>query len=107
MSRLLLLLLLAGTSLFLSSCSSKNRADTPRATAQGGPLVVSGVIVRPEPLDNVVRSSGTVLASESVDLVTEAAGRIEKIYFKEGGHITKDELLVKIVDDDLRAALKK
>jgi membrane fusion protein (multidrug efflux system) len=48
-----------------------------------------------------------VLASESVDLVTEAAGRIEKIAFTEGTHVKKNDLLVKINDDDLRAQLKK
>ena len=42
-----------------------------------------------------------------VDLVAEAAGRIEKIAFKEGANVTKNALLVKINDDDLQAQLKK
>jgi membrane fusion protein (multidrug efflux system) len=70
-------------------------------------LTVTGVVIKPEALENIVRSSGTVLASESVDLVTEAAGRIEKITFKEGSHVVKNTLLLKINDDDLRAQLKK
>jgi membrane fusion protein (multidrug efflux system) len=70
-------------------------------------MVVSGVIVQPQVLDNVVRSSGRVLSSESVDLVTEAAGRIEAISFKEGAYVHKNDLLVKINDDDLQAQLKK
>ena len=107
MSRLSLIVALSCASLLLSSCSSKNKADTPRSSAQNAPLTVTGVIVRPQPLDNTVRSSGTVLASESVDLVAEASGRVEKLIFKEGAHVRKDELLVKINDDDLRAALKK
>ena len=61
----------------------------------------------PQPLENIVRSSGTVLASESVDLTAEAAGRIEKIAFTEGAHVKKNDLLVKINDDDLQAQLKK
>nr|MBP9212599.1 efflux RND transporter periplasmic adaptor subunit [Bacteroidota bacterium] len=70
-------------------------------------LTVNGIIVQPQELENVVRSSGTVLASESVDLVAEAAGRIERISFREGAKVQKDELLVTINDDDLQAQLKK
>jgi membrane fusion protein, multidrug efflux system len=70
-------------------------------------MMVDGVIARPQVLENIVRSSGRVLSSESVELVTEAAGRIESILFTEGAHVNKNELLVKINDDDLRAQLKK
>lgn len=70
-------------------------------------MTVSGIVVVPQPLANVVRTSGTMLASESVDLVAEAAGRVEKITFQEGGHVGKNDLLVKINDDDLQAQLKK
>jgi membrane fusion protein (multidrug efflux system) len=70
-------------------------------------MVVDGVIVQPQVLDNVVRSSGRVLSSESVDLVTEAAGRIEAISFKEGAYVNKNDLLVKINDDDLQPQLRK
>jgi membrane fusion protein (multidrug efflux system) len=68
---------------------------------------VSGVIVQPQQLDNVVRSSGTVFASESVDLVAEAAGRIDKISFQEGAHVRRNEILLKINDDDVQAQLRK
>jgi membrane fusion protein (multidrug efflux system) len=68
---------------------------------------VNGVVVTPQPLDNIVRSSGTVLASESVDLTAEAAGRIDTIAFSEGAHVRSGDLLVKINDDDLQAQLKK
>jgi membrane fusion protein (multidrug efflux system) len=102
-----LFILSFGASLFLASCSSKSSGEVPKNPSQGAILTVNGVVIRPQALDNVVRSSGTVLASESVDLVTEAAGRIEKIAFTEGTHVKKNDLLVKINDDDLRAQLKK
>jgi len=70
-------------------------------------MAVNGIVVRPQPLDNIVRSTGTVLASESVDLVAESAGRIEKISFKEGVHVRKGDILVRINDDDLQAQLRK
>ncbi|MBI2427383.1 MAG: efflux RND transporter periplasmic adaptor subunit [Ignavibacteriales bacterium] len=96
-----------GSILFVSSCGSKSSNAASQPARQGGPVTVNGVILQPQPLDNIVRSSGTVLASESVDLIAEAAGRIEKIYFTEGSHVKKNDLLVMINDDDLRAQLKK
>ncbi|MGE5313690.1 MAG: efflux RND transporter periplasmic adaptor subunit [Acidobacteriota bacterium] len=94
-------------SIVFVSCESKSPGAAPRSGASNGPLTVQGVVVTPQKLDNIVRSSGTVLASESVDLASEASGRIEKIFFKEGTHVRKNDILVKINDDDLQAQLKK
>ncbi|MDP1675504.1 MAG: efflux RND transporter periplasmic adaptor subunit [Bacteroidota bacterium] len=95
------------STVFISSCGSKSKNAEPRSSIQGSVLTVSGVVIKPQELDNIVRSSGTVLASESVDLVAEAAGRIERISFDEGARVKKNDLLLKINDDDLQAQLKK
>ena len=100
-----LLATMLGCLSILSSCGTKR--DEPKLASQSGPMAVNGLVVSSQVLDNIVRSSGTVLGSESVDLVTEAAGRIEKISFVEGGHVRKNDLLVKINDDDLQAQMKK
>lgn len=102
----LAILLYLSTAILFSFCGSKN-PDPPTRSAGPSLVTVEGVVVHPRPLENVVRSSGSVLASEAVDLVAEVAGRVEKIYFKEGAHVTKGDLLVKINDDDLQAQLKK
>ncbi|MCX6143547.1 MAG: efflux RND transporter periplasmic adaptor subunit [Ignavibacteriales bacterium] len=96
-------------SLVLVSYASKNNDPAPRPGGGGRPagMTVSGVIVTTQPLDNVVNSSGTVLASESVDLAAEASGTVVAILFKEGAHVRKNDLLVKLNDDDLQAQLKK
>jgi membrane fusion protein (multidrug efflux system) len=99
--------ILIASSLLISSCGSKTQDAAPRSQGQAGALTVNGVVIVPQSLDNIVRSSGTVLASESVDLVAEAAGRIERISFNEGARVKKNDLLVKINDDDLQAQLKK
>lgn len=90
----------------LYSCGTKT-LDVPRSGDQAARLIVNGVVLEEQELENVVRSSGTVLASEAVDLVTEAAGRVEKILFREGGSVKKNDVLLKITDDDLQAQLKK
>lgn len=98
---------IAGAALFSLSCGSSEGNQPARPAGPAGPISVRGLVVRPQPLDNVVRSSGTVLASEAVDLVAEASGRIERIAFREGGRVRKNSVLVRINDDDLQAQLRK
>ncbi len=104
--RVFLFLTVLCSSLIFTSCASKNNDPAPRPSGGGG-MTVRGVIVSSQPLDNVVNSSGTVLASESVDLMSEASGTVQAILFKEGAHVRKNDLLVKLNDDDLQAQLKK
>jgi membrane fusion protein (multidrug efflux system) len=92
-------------SLIAAGCSSKGGDGGARP--QAASATVKGIIVRPQPLENTVRSSGTVLASESVDLAAEAAGRVDSIAFREGAHVKGNDLLVKINDDDVQAQLRK
>lgn len=106
MKSLLFCLLLLAPITF-SSCGEKNNTASTRSSSQSQRMSVSGIVVRPQRLENSVRSSGTVLASESVDLVAEANGRIETIAFKEGGPVAKNQLLVRINADDLQAQSKK
>ena len=70
-------------------------------------MTVSGFVLQPKKLDNIIRTTGTLRAFDEVDLHAEASGRITKINFNEGSHVNKGDLLVKINDDDLRAQLGK
>jgi membrane fusion protein, multidrug efflux system len=94
-------------SILLASCGSKNNDPPPRAAGSMGASTVKGIVVTPQALDNIVRSSGTVLPSEAVDLAAEAAGRVVKIAFEEGRPVARGALLVKLNDDDLQAQLRK
>ena len=105
--RSIILFAVFSSSVFFSSCETKSNGASARPGGGGGPMTVRGIVAKTEKMENIVRSSGTVLASEAVDLASEASGRIEKIQFKEGGHVRKNDLLVKINDDDLQAQLKK
>lgn len=77
-------------------------------TAQSNkPLQVRGFVIVPQNLENSVRTSGTLVASEAVDLHTQVSGVITKLNIREGDHVTKGTLIVKLFDDDLQAQLKK
>lgn len=70
-------------------------------------LPVSMTVMEPERVDDRIRSTGTVLANEEVELRSEIAGIIKRILFKEGSRVGKGDLLVKIDDSELKAQLLK
>jgi membrane fusion protein (multidrug efflux system) len=78
-------------------------ARAPVGAAQGAPLRVSAYVVNPQPLAEIVTSTGTLLAEEGVELQAETNGKVIGIYFTEGARVRKGNLLVKLNDADLVA----
>lgn len=70
-------------------------------------LPVEAMIVTASKLDNVVVITGSVQANESLELKTETAGKITKIYFDEGKAVKKGDLLVQVNDEEIKAQLTK
>ncbi|MBS1765199.1 MAG: efflux RND transporter periplasmic adaptor subunit [Bacteroidetes bacterium] len=95
------------TLLLLFSCKSSDQKKNDAVDNRKQPMKVNAFILHKEKLENIIRSTGTVIADESVDLKAEMAGRITGIFFKEGTTVHKGDLLVKIYDDDIRAQIKK
>lgn len=73
----------------------------------GRTLEVSVVVLEAETMARKLRSSGTVMAREEVDLKSEASGRVTAVTLKEGAFVKKGTLLVKINDAELRARMRK
>lgn len=93
-------------SIFIFSCRSGDKKNEA-SNAKKQPMQVNALILQKEKLENIIRSTGTVLADESVDLKAELSGRITGIFFKEGSHVRKGDLLLQIYDDDIKAQIKK
>src|SRR5437016_1668938 len=92
--------------IYLNKCrNAKEQAAKANAGKAGQVMLVSGVIVKPQTISDHIFSSGTLLANEEVEIRNEIAGRLLKINFKEGAHVNKGNLLVKIYDEDLQAQL--
>ncbi len=89
---------------FLSSRRGIPPPD-PAATAENAeaPLRVDVVRLDPRPLAERLSTTGTVRANEQVELVSEIAGVVKKIEFKEGTAVRRGQRLVKIEDDELQA----
>jgi len=86
---------------------------SPKIAKAGGPAgavptaLIRATIVKKMELDNVIISSGSMLANEEVTLNPETAGKITAILFKEGTEVQKGQLLVKLDDSELQATLAK
>lgn len=70
-------------------------------------LPVKVYVVKTQALRDAIEVSGSLLPDEEVDLSFETAGKITGIYFTEGAHVAKGQLLAKINDAPLRAQLRK
>ncbi|MBL0128854.1 MAG: efflux RND transporter periplasmic adaptor subunit [Flavobacteriales bacterium] len=71
------------------------------------PMAVQVHVLQPTALDNAIVTTGTLMANEEVDLVSELAGRVTSIGFIEGGNVSAGQVLLKINDDELQAQLRK
>ncbi|MGE5348390.1 MAG: efflux RND transporter periplasmic adaptor subunit, partial [Actinomycetota bacterium] len=78
-----------------------------RTGGQQNQLPVTGTIAKPSYLTSGIRSAGSLLANEEVDIVSKVSGKVTAVYFKEGSKVRKDDLLVKIYDEDLQAQLRR
>lgn len=85
--------------------------DKEEQTAAGGgavqPMAVQVHVLKAESMDNAITTTGTLMANEEVDLVSELAGRVTAIGFQEGGNVSAGQVLVRINDDELQAQFRK
>lgn len=87
-----------------SDSGSPEQGFQPR---QRQPLSVSGYVISPVSLQEEVRSTGSLLPDEEVDLAFETSGKVIGIYFREGSRVKEGELLAKMNDRHLQAQLQK
>lgn len=86
----------------LFSSPSQNQEDTSDDFQQ-----VNTIVVSPTSLEQKISTTGSIRADETVDLRSEVSGKITNIYFEEGQPVTKDELLIKTNDSELKAQLNR
>lgn len=83
------------------------KQDNDAMMGQRPAVAVKIQVINPGLLREIIKSSGTIIPDEEVDLSFETAGKISNIYFKEGSYVKKGEMLAKLIDDDLQAQLGK
>lgn len=73
----------------------------------GGKTAVAVMVVKSSPLNDVVKTTGSIIANEEVEIRSEISGKIVSLLFREGDFVKKGTTLIKIFDADLQAQLKK
>ncbi len=90
---------------------NKDMKEDPKAAGKGkqpkGDLLVRVYVVKEVSLTDGMNVSGSLLPGEEVNLAFEASGKVTEIYFKEGAHVEKGQMLAKINDEPLQADLRK
>lgn len=79
----------------------------PPVQASASTLSVNAIVLKPRVLENKVYATGTLLANEEVDLRSEIAGKVSKIFFQEGARVERNQLLLKLNDDELQAQKRR
>ena len=88
--------------------SGSGESGEPRGGGmRGNALNINAIVMNYQALIDNTRSLADILPDEEVDLSFETSGKITNIYFKEGTHVEKGELLAKINDRPLQAQLLK
>ncbi|HSZ72780.1 MAG TPA: efflux RND transporter periplasmic adaptor subunit, partial [Cytophagaceae bacterium] len=104
-------LVILGVLTFIKLKFFQGVADVSKSGGKkGGPPAatpVNIVVAKKEKFSEQITSTGTALANEDASLMPEVAGKVIKIYFKEGTLVMKNQLLLKINDSDLQAQLQK
>jgi len=87
----------------LMSSGAARAGDEAEAPAAETTLGVQVVTLAPQLLVERLASTGTVRADEEVQLVSEVAGKVVSIEFREGTRVAAGDLLLKIDDTELIA----
>ncbi len=101
------ILMLVGVTMLMFGCGKENGSQPGRGGAGRNLVSVDAVLAKPQLLLNTIFTTGTLLANEEVRLHPEMSGRVTGVYFQEGKHVEKGELLLKINDAELKAQLRR
>src|ERR1041385_116702 len=85
---------------FFAACGKKPEADAPKKNEAPA---IEGFVVKPQPLQDKLEVSGSLLPEEETVLMPEVSGQVVLLYIPEGAHVEKGTLLVKLSEGDLSA----
>jgi len=96
---------LVGLAIPKISASDEGGEASVRGSQQ--PLGVDAYVVQPTTVQDQLTTTGTLRADESVELTSEAAGKVTSIQFEEGSRVEEGQLLLTINDAELQAQRKR
>lgn len=102
------LLLFASTAIFILACSLKaGDIEKPVLAKTFEGIPVDATILRPGVVSETLEVTGTVLANQQVDIVSELTRKVVRVNVGEGTQVKKGTLLFLLDDADLQAQLER
>ncbi len=92
---------------FKISSNSNSSIQNSKKPGSGDAVMAEILVLKDTLLQYQIQSIGSVKANEEVNIVSEPAGKIRGIYFKEGNTVSKGTLLFKLDDAEYVARKKK
>src|SRR5689334_16385375 len=89
-----------------TACEGKAEPVKPAAPVSKPPIV-DVMVASAKNISNTIEATGSIVASEYVELHPEVSGRITYLHVPEGARVQQGELIARIYDDDLQAQLQK
>ena len=93
--------------LFSIGCKENPTALAEKPKGPAGTMAVQGIIAQKMVRSENIKTTGTVLPGEKLEVKSEISGRITNLYFNEGSPVQKGQILVKLDDAPLQAEKKK
>ena len=93
----------------IEACVSKADDLSSKTVAKKPTVVytpVDGVVVQPGKVSEEFEVTGTLVANQQVDIVSELTRKIIRVNVKEGSKVKKGTLLFQLDDADLQAQLE-
>jgi membrane fusion protein (multidrug efflux system) len=87
----------------IGALNGKAGSNGTASPARDQSMAVRMQAIHAEKLGDKILTVGTILPNEEVEIRSEISGKIERIFFQEGGRVKKGEPLVKINDAELQA----
>lgn len=94
--------------LLLCACGKEaEKKGSKRANIASRVVPVEGYVTEYKTVPTEFKTSGELLSKETVELKTEASGKLLKVYPKDGAKVAKGALIAKIDDSELKAEMKR
>lgn len=110
-TRLIAFLLIAAVVIFLiirnTGSGKEDKLPQGGGPAQNHGTAIEAMVLQPIDLTETIYSSGSILADEAVDVVSEVPGIIKEIRFQEGHPVQEGAVLIQIDNADLYVQLGK
>lgn len=91
---------------FTFGCAESDKGKGGPSQGRSG-LPVDALIIKLEPFTQSLSLSGSLMASEEVELRAEITGKLVELHLEEGRAVAKGQLLARVNDSEVRARLEK